>query len=57
MSVILVDPRPGTETRAADCRHDAVEVLGTNRGTTFTRCRACGDVLIVQGARAWTLRR
>jgi hypothetical protein len=36
-----------------ECRHPAMEHLGTNQGTEFLRCELCSAVLVRQGDRLW----
>lgn len=37
------------------CPHPAPEELGESGGVVFLRCGICGDVLVVEGTRTWSV--
>ncbi len=44
------------ETPRASCPHADVEGLGSDATTEFARCKACNQILVLQGGRVWAIR-
>ncbi len=59
----MAAPRAADSALAADpvelvspCPHPEAEELGLSGGVVFLRCLLCGDVLVVDRGREWSLR-
>ncbi len=52
MCALVPEPKPV----AKSCSHNTAEPLGADADAVFLRCTACGQILVLQGGRAWTIR-